>query len=76
MDLCNGWLVSTMFQGTTMKIKDGSRWEGNDAKFIVLHEIETDGHEWIHYRDEKGDPPREYSCYKESFLQRFRQLPE
>jgi hypothetical protein len=30
----------------------------------------------VHYRDDQGNPPREYSCYLESFLQRFRQLPE
>jgi hypothetical protein len=61
-----------------MKIKEGSRWTGNDhsKKFIVLHEIEKDGHDWIHYRDEAGDPPREYSCYKDSFLSRFTALPE
>lgn len=61
-----------------MKIKEGSRWTGNDhsKKFIVLHEIEQDGYDWIHYRDEKGDPPKEYSCYKDSFLSRFRALPE
>ena len=59
-----------------MEIKQGSRWGGTDKVFVVLHEIETDGHDWIHYRDDKGDPPREYSCYKESFLLRFRPLPE
>jgi hypothetical protein len=59
-----------------MKIKDGSCWNGGDKKFIVLHTIEQDGHIWVHYRDEKGDPPREYSCYQESFLSRFTALPE
>ena len=61
-----------------MNIKQGSRWTGNDhsKKFIVLHEIEQDGHDWIHYRDEKGDPPTEYSCYRDSFLSRFTPLPE
>jgi hypothetical protein len=55
-----------------MKITEGSRWSGNDRKtFLVLHEIETDGHVWVHYRDEQGSPPREYSCYKDSFLARF-----
>ena len=61
-----------------MEIKEGSRWTGSDHRtaFFVLHTIDQDGHTWIHYRDEHGNPPREYSCYKESFLQRFRQLPE
>jgi hypothetical protein len=60
-------------------IKEGTRWSGTsgDSKvFVVLHEVETDGHVWIHYRESAGDPPKEYSCYLESFLQRFRPLPE
>lgn len=60
-----------------MIIKDGSRWWAADTKrFIVLHTVEQDGHSWVHYRDENGNPPKEYSCYKESFLQRFNPLPE
>ena len=56
-----------------MTIKEGSRWSGNDRKtFLVLHEVETDGQVWVHYREESGRPdPREYSCYRESFLARF-----
>lgn len=60
-----------------MIIKDGSRWHGNDRKvFIVLHTIEQNGHTWVHYRDSEGNPPREYSCYQDSFLARFNALPE
>jgi hypothetical protein len=61
-----------------MKIKDGSRWSGHNHNhvFIVLHTIEQDGHIWVHYRDAKGDPPREYSCYQESFENRFTPLTE
>jgi len=56
-----------------MIIKEGSRWSGNDRKtFIVLAEVYTDEAVWIHYREETGQPdPREYSCYRESFLSRF-----
>jgi hypothetical protein len=55
-----------------MMIKEGSRWNAGDRKtFLVLHEVEVDGHVWVHYRDEQGDNPREYSCYRESFLSRF-----
>jgi hypothetical protein len=56
-----------------MMIKEGSRWSGNDRKtFLVLHEVEVDGHQWVHYREETlGEQPREYSCYRESFLARF-----
>ncbi len=61
-----------------MEIKEGSRWAGSDykQKFIVLSVVETENKVWVHYRDEVGDPPREYSCYKDSFLSRFTKLPE
>ena len=56
--------------GNNMKIpKDGSKWISIDEVFVVLHTIELDGHIWIHYRKEKSD--QEYSCYMESFLERF-----
>jgi hypothetical protein len=56
-----------------MTIKIGSCWFNSDhKKFIVLHQVELDGHIWIHYREETGSPnPREYSCYRDSFLARF-----
>jgi hypothetical protein len=60
-------------------IKDGTMWQGSDKKFVVLHTIELEGHTWVHYRSEKAEEngtPREYSCYQESFLSRFRLLPE
>ena len=61
--------------------KIGSRWSGNDTRqvFHVLHTIELDGHTWVHYikEDTKDiNETREYSCYLESFLERFRALPE
>lgn len=61
-----------------MKIKQGSRWAGSDYKqvFVVLSEVQLDDTVWIHYRTETGEPPREYSCYKDSFLSRFTSLPE
>ena len=62
-----------------MKIpKDGSRWCGNDRDvFHVLSTIEIDGNVWVHYIKENTlDEPREYSCYVDSFLSRFRELPE
>lgn len=61
-------------------IKNGSKWSGNDSRvFVVLHTLEQDGHTWVHYRSEKpgeNGTPQEYSCYQESFLSRFRPLPE
>lgn len=61
-----------------MKIKEGSRWTGSDysKKFVVLSEVQLDDGVWVHYRDEQGNPPKEYSCYRDSFLLRFTALPE
>lgn len=56
----------------------GSKWvgSGND-RFRVLHVIELEGHTWIHYIKDNvsEDSNREYSCYQESFLTRFREIP-
>lgn len=61
-------------------IKDGTIWEGNDKKFVVLHTIELEGNNWVHYREYNPGKAvlecKEYSCYAESFLLRFRQIPE
>lgn len=60
--------------------KEGSKWAGNDRDvFHILHTIELDGHTWVHYIKEtkkETSEVREYSCYLESFLQRFKPLPE
>jgi hypothetical protein len=59
-------------------VKVGSTWSGNeDNIFRVIHVIELDDHTWIHYIKENApeDLNREYSCYEESFLSRFRQIP-
>jgi len=61
-------------------VKEGSKWTGtNDSsKYHVIHVIELDGHTWVHYIKENTPEheTREYSCYLESFLQRFRPIPE
>ena len=49
--------------------KEGSKWAGVDNIFIVINTIELDGHTWVHYR--KDTNGQEYSCYVESFLDRF-----
>jgi hypothetical protein len=64
-----------------MSIKEGSIWEGGDKKFRVISVSEVQGHTWVYYREEpqKWKPMselKEFSCYQESFLQRFRSLPE
>jgi len=58
-------------------VKEGSRWwSAEGKKFHVIHRIELEGHIWIHYISEDKENPKEYSCYEESFLSRFTQLPE
>lgn len=58
-----------------MKIKEGSRWTGADGKvFHVIHVVEVDGHTWVHYEQDNINKSKEYSCYIESFLARFREL--
>jgi hypothetical protein len=59
-----------------MKIpKDGSNWgDGNGKKFHVINTVCLDDHTWVHYRSLNNG--NEYSCYLESFLERFRELPE
>ena len=56
-----------------MQVDAGTLWAGNDRKkFIVISTAVVDGHKWIYYRDEVSPyESREYSCYEESFLQRF-----
>lgn len=51
------------------KVKLGSKWLTSDRRvFDVIAVVEREGHVWVHYRDQQA---REYSCYQESFLQRF-----
>ena len=59
-----------------MKIAQGSRWMSSEhKKFVVLSdEVYLDDGVWIHYREVTDhESPREYSCYKDSFLARFTQ---
>jgi hypothetical protein len=60
-------------------IKQGSKWVSNgDYIFRVIDVVEIEDHTWVHYIKENApeDNNREYSCYEESFLSRFRSLPE
>jgi hypothetical protein len=56
----------------------GSRWwAGSGVKFIVINVITIEGYTWVHYRDDNSkENPREYSCYLDSFLSRFSELPK
>ena len=59
-------------------IKAGSKWSGNEGNiFRVIQVVELDGHTWIHYikENQPEDSNREYSCYEERFLSRFREMP-
>ena len=49
--------------------KIGSKWYSIDTVFVVIHTIELDGRTWVHYRKEFDE--KEYSCYAESFVERF-----
>jgi len=60
-----------------MIIKEGSKWSSIDGKvFHVIHVVELDGKTWVHYERDNINESQEYSCYVESFLQRFSKLPE
>lgn len=62
-------------------VKAGSVWRtADDKKFRVLSVVEADGHTWVHYRNElpgfNQEEAKEYSCYIESFTERFGPTPE
>lgn len=57
--------------------KHGSKWDGGGGMiFRVLHTVEIEGHTWVHYikNNVTETENREYSCYVESFLERFREI--
>jgi hypothetical protein len=54
--------------------KEGTKWVGMDyTSFRVLHTVELEGHTWVHYIREHDIT--EYSCYVESFLLKFTEVP-
>ncbi len=62
-------------------VKPGSLWHSIDKHFRVISVTEVEGHTWVHYREDRGIKVpviecREYSCYLESFVQRFSPSPE
>lgn len=61
------------------KIEPGSMWSSvSGVHFQVISEIHIDNHDWIYYRmiDRETEEPKEFSCYKESFLSRFYRIPK
>lgn len=57
-------------------IEKGSIWSGNSGvQFQVIDQVVIEDQTWIHYRLVSSDEPKEFSCFKESFLERFTQIP-
>lgn len=62
-----------------MAVKNGSRWSSTDGTvFVVIGTMLIEGKDWVYYRAEKPKDhmPDEFSCYQESFVERFSPLPE
>jgi hypothetical protein len=60
-------------------IKAGSCWTSKNGKiFQIISRTEIEERTWIFYRllENNPDEVKEFSCYEESFLERFHQLPE
>lgn len=59
-------------------VKTGTRWSGGNGKtFRVIDVQEIDGKKWVYYRlENQKEEPKEFSCYEESFLDRFIETPE
>ena len=56
-----------------MTVTPGSRWMSTDRKiFHVITVVEVDGHTWVHYAQDNTNESKEFSCYVESFLERFK----
>jgi len=56
----------------------GSKWSGSNCKeFTVIEVVDLDNQTWVYYREDGLNliEPRLYSCFLESFLQRFRSVP-
>ena len=56
-------------------VKEGSTWSSIDKTFVVMARVELEGNIWIYYRSVE-EPPKEFSCFEASFLQRFRPLSD
>jgi len=51
----------------------GSKWwSGNGKIFYVKSVVDLEGNVWVYYSEHGTD--REYSCYLESFLERFKEI--
>lgn len=56
-----------------MTLRVGSKWwSGNNKIFYVKAVVELEGNTWVYYGEHGTN--REYSCYLESFLGRFKEM--
>lgn len=54
--------------------KPGSFWSGADSvKFRVIENVCVDDHLWVYYI--RVNDSKEFSCYVESFLARYKGVP-
>lgn len=64
-----------MSRNTIEDVTEGSFWSTADGReFLVLSVSEQEGNTWVHYRRQDRRDPQEYSCFVESFIQRFRRI--
>jgi hypothetical protein len=57
-----------------MTLRVGSKWwSGNGKIFYVKSVVALEDNTWVYYVEQGTD--REYSCYLESFLERFKEMP-
>ena len=68
-----------------MRVEPGTLWEGSATstgipRFRVLSVSKIEGQDWVHYREEKSafakPDCKEFSCYLESFVHRFKPVIE
>lgn len=61
-----------MSRNTIEDVTEGSFWSTADGReFLVLSVSEQEGNTWVHYRRNDRRDSQEYSCFVESFIQRF-----
>ena len=59
---------------TEQRPKIGSRWRASQGQiFVVIDIVDIKDHTWVHYREK--DTSQEYSCFLESFYDRFTETP-
>jgi hypothetical protein len=61
----------------TINLEKNTIWsDGQGQKFSILDVVSIEGKTWVHYINRNAESNREYSCYAESFLSRFVQVPD